>query len=1076
VLCDNLGSLHPYRTAFVRVKDYLAKYRLVLAIIALAGKLSASELPLRSFTTADGLADNRVHRIVSDSRGLLWMCTGGGISRFDGANFQSFGEAEGLPHPAINDLLETPDGDFWLASNGGGVIRFRLASAGPRYEAFSVSGEPATNRVNRLLRGPDGTVWAGTDGGLFRMTAVAGARPAFARVRLRPRGRPDEMVQVWSLTSDPEGSLWVGTRFGLVRILPGGLTISYAIRGGRETDHVLSLLYVPEDGLLWIGHQSGLAIFKPPPASVYGPNQGVDQPLEDPSIAGSQAYRLHDALKAKALFPQAFSGAVYFDSSQANKQLVSQIDLARSESGAIHMIAAGTVWEFSAGTFTVLSDSRLRNEPVAAAEDQQRNLWLATATAGVVRVARRGFITFRESDGLGPTVREVLEDHAGDLVAISAEWRISRFDGKRFQTVRVNIPAHRGLWGFVVLALEDHLGDWWFASSTGLLRFAHVRRLGDLAIIVPRVYTSRDGLAQDSVNQLFEDSRGDIWSASLIPGREVVTRWDRATGHFQRYSDTDGLRPFNSPTSFYEDPHGVLWITFRDGGIARYEGGRFRMLTESDGLPAGGIGGLLADHAGRLWLPVSLRGLYRIGDLNATPILPTLVATGKELHGILQGRMVEDRLGDIYVTTAQGVVRLDNAALAGDSVPAHFAGMFTTSDGLAGTVVTSLYVDRHGRLWVSTTKGVSYYDPQQAERPPSPQVRIGGVRIGGAPQAISPAGQQVVSGLELTPNQSQLEIEFFGISFATGERLDYQYRLIGGDGNWSAPSPLRSVQFSNLAPGKYDFEVRAISASGNRSFQPGHAAFRVLPPMWRQWWFLTAAGLLALSGLASFERYRAGHRREISRARDQRLAELEQVRQQIAADLHDEIGSSLTQISILSEVAGRQGAAAIPEVNQPLAAIATSSRELVDSMSDIVWAINPAKDHFSDLAHRMRRLATDTFAASDVALQMELPPPEHEIHLNGTLRREVYLIFKEAVTNMVKHSRCSKATIRLALQGAALRLDLRDNGKGFDPDLPVEGHGLISLRRRALSIGGSLSVVSTPGAGTVITLDLPLPT
>jgi ligand-binding sensor domain-containing protein len=131
----------------------------------------ARELPVRSFTTADGLGDNRVKRIVSDSRGLLWICTNSGISRFDGAQFQSFGVADGLPFPIINDLLETSDG-FWLASNGGGVIRVRFSTAERRYVAFSVDREPTSNRVNRLFRAADGTLWAGTDGGLFRMTVV----------------------------------------------------------------------------------------------------------------------------------------------------------------------------------------------------------------------------------------------------------------------------------------------------------------------------------------------------------------------------------------------------------------------------------------------------------------------------------------------------------------------------------------------------------------------------------------------------------------------------------------------------------------------------------------------------------------------------------------------------------------------------------------------------------------------------------------------------------------------------------------------------------------------------------------
>ena len=684
------------------------------------------------------------------------------------------------------------------------------------------------------------------------------------------------------------------------------------------------------------------------------------------------------------------------------------------KSGAIHIIFGSTVLEYSTGRFSQLRDHRFQDLFGVVADDDEGNLWLGVQAGGLLRLARRGFVTFGQADGLGRAVAAVFESRAGELIAVSQDWRVSRFDGQRFHTVRANIPtvARRAGWRGNLGALQDRAGDWWFATAAGLVRFSGIRRIEDLATSVPHVYTSRDGLAQDSITRLFEDSRGDIWSAGLIPGRDVLTRWDRASGRFQRYSDADGL-----PTSFYDDPRGVLWITFRDGGIARYEAGRFRMLTQADGLPPGGIGTTVADHSGRLWCTNGRLGLYRIDDFTAAQLRPVVVATPKEL-GASVGRMVEDTFGSIYAFTSQGVVHIENASTVNGTATARIAEIYTANDGLAGGEGLSTYADRRGRLWFSTTQGLSYYQPREREEPSALQVRIGGLRIAGVEQPISPAGEVSLSGLELIPGRSQLEIDFFGISFAMGQALSYEYRLVGASDNWSAPSRLRSVVFANLAPGKYEFEVRAVSAGGARSPQPARATFRVLPPIYLRWWFLTLAALVLATGVVAFERYHAAHRREIHRAREQRLAELEQVRQQIAADLHDEVGSSLTQISILSEVARRQGAETVPELSHPLSTIAASSRELVDAMSDIVWAIN----------------------------------------------------------NMVKHSGCSEAVIRLAIQDGVLRLELRDNGKGFDPSLPADGHGLISLRRRASALGGTLAVVSAPGAGTAITLDLRLST
>src|SRR5262249_27331070 len=179
-------------------------------------------------------------------------------------------------------------------------------------------------------------------------------------------------------------------------------------------------------------------------------------------------------------------------------------------------------------------------------------------------------------------------------------------------------------------ALQDHAGDWWFATRVGIVRFSGITRIDDLAIAVPRVYTTADGLAQDDETRLWEDSRGDVWIVSLIPGRDVLTRWNRASGQFQRFSDADGLRPFNAPEGFYEDPRGVVWINFRDGGIAQYEQGRFRVLTEAAGLPPDPVRSATVDRAGRLWWSTRA-GLFRLDDFSATPLRPALVASRDQL-------------------------------------------------------------------------------------------------------------------------------------------------------------------------------------------------------------------------------------------------------------------------------------------------------------------------------------------------------------------------------------------------------------------------------------------------------------
>jgi two-component system, LuxR family, sensor kinase FixL len=212
----------------------------------------------------------------------------------------------------------------------------------------------------------------------------------------------------------------------------------------------------------------------------------------------------------------------------------------------------------------------------------------------------------------------------------------------------------------------------------------------------------------------------------------------------------------------------------------------------------------------------------------------------------------------------------------------------------------------------------------------------------------------------------------------------------------------------------------------------------------------------------------------LQHAREERMRELERVRKRIASDLHDDIGSSLTQISLLSEVAqqhlGNEGSA----LTEPLAMIANSSRELVDSMSDIVWAINPQKDHLSDLSQRMRMLASDVFTASNIKFRFQAPEDEGELRIGANLRREVFLIFKESINNIAKHSRCANADVEFRADDRALFLSVSDDGCGFDTTEENEGHGLVSMRERSREMGGSLEMVSTSGKGTTITLQVQL--
>jgi two-component sensor histidine kinase len=581
-----------------------------------------------------------------------------------------------------------------------------------------------------------------------------------------------------------------------------------------------------------------------------------------------------------------------------------------------------------------------------------------------------------------------------------------------------------------------------------------VKRLEDLAHVPPKaLYTTREGLADNYISRLFEDSNGDIWISSFHPP-VMLTRWERATESFHRYSDQDGLPSSNWANAFAEDRAGNLWLGLHNGGLARRRNGRFEVFDAAEGVPMGLGQGLFLDTKGSL-VGSRGKGVGRIEDPAAEHPRASAFTSVEKLSSDNLRCFTEDSAGKIYIGTARGVDRLDPAT--------GQLNHFTVADGLIRSGVMAAYRDRNDNLWFGTLDGLSRFVPGSNRVSSPPPVLIDGIRIAGVSRPVSELGEVEINNLQLAPGQNQIEVDFFAINFSAGENLRYQYKIEGMSNDWSAPTDQRTIAAS-LTPGHYRFLVRAVRDDGATSEKPASISFTVLSPFWQRWWFITLVALVAGLSVYTIYRYRVG-----------RLLELERVRTRIATDLHDDIGSSLSQISVLSEVVQRQ-LDRDRAVSEPLSVIANLSRDLVDSMSDIVWAINPKRDRLSDLTQRMRRFSSDVFTARNVAFDFTAPESRQDTRMGADMRREVFLIFKEAVNNIVRHSNCSKAKIEFRLEAGSLDLLLIDNGRGFDAKGVKDGNGLASMNQRAAKLGGDLQVISSPESGTTVKLKVPFAT
>jgi ligand-binding sensor domain-containing protein len=1014
-------------------------------LLAPSADVRAEHLPIKTYTTADGLAHNVVNRVVRDSRGFLWFCTREGLSRFDGYSFTNYSIEQGLPSAIVNDLLETREGVYWVAT-GGGLCRFNPlgkpqatisnGSEGDAAAMFTVYFPRENGRskyVLSLLQDRAGRIWCGTRNGLYRVETADKVK--LASVDL---GMSDYLESrfIECLLEDRLGALWVGSRSGLFRRWPDGRVEAYTTRDGLSHNIILSLLE-DREGRIWVGTIAG----------------GLCRLVSDPAPGRGVVARLYsdrDGLPTNwinQLF-QASDGRLWAGSNRGLIQFIPTPD--------------GRDFRFRA---YARAHGLSYHEVAALAEDRNGNMWVAIQGGGAAKIARSGFTTFGNADGFY-WATSIFETRAEELVvagAPSAEgWSINRFDGEKFIPTRPRFPENINTWGWNQTVLEDHTGDWWIATGKGVYRFPKVSKPEQLARTQPKAtYTTRNGLAADMILRLFEDSHGDVWISAAGHGARVngLSRWERATETFHHYTEKDNLPRFDAfyVSSFAEDRAGALWIGFSgDGGLVRYRDGRFTLFTASDGVPSSQIRNMLIDSAGRLWVTTYRGGLSRIDDPAADR--PT-VFTYTAANGLSSNEVTavtEDRWGRIYIGTGRGIDRLDSAT--------GRIRHYTTADGLPLGQIEAAVRDRQGALWFSSfATGLVRLIPEPDPPPVPPPILITGLRIAGDAHPISPLGEVEIAPIDLGANKNQLQIDFASVGFSPGEGLGYQYRLEGASEDWSQLADQRTVNFANLAPGRYRFLVRAVNADGVMSEIPASFPFTILSPVWQRWWFVMLAAVAL--GLAVY----GGHRYRIAR-----LVELARIRSRIATDLHDEIGSNLSLMAIVSEVANNQAGPRDSQMSEWLSLIAGTSRETMDAMGDIVWVINPDKDHLGDLTLRMRRLVDDIFTARNIAFHFSVPGKEDDIKLDADTRHEVFMIFKESVNNIVRHSQCTQADIEFKIEHSWLVLKLSDNGRGFETDSAGDGNGLSSMRRRAKNLGGELVLISSTGIGTTVMLRAPL--
>jgi signal transduction histidine kinase len=567
-----------------------------------------------------------------------------------------------------------------------------------------------------------------------------------------------------------------------------------------------------------------------------------------------------------------------------------------------------------------------------------------------------------------------------------------------------------------------------------------------------RTLTRADGLAQDSVYAVHEGRDGVVWAASLDAG---VSRLQ--DGRFTTYTTSDGLASDTVP-SIVDDAEGTTWFA-TPNGLSAWSKEGWRTYTTKDGLPSDDVNCLLVGSSGVLWIGtgdgLAFRSAGRIQSVRLGPVAP-----GEQVLGL-----AEDARGWLWLATSRRVLRAKDPHLRVGAPDQLEVTEFGHADGLRGVEGIkrhrSVVADALGRIWFSTDRGVSVVDPARLRHVEPVAARVAGVVADG--NALSIEGPVRVSA-----RRQRIAFQFDGVSLSVPERLRLRYRLDGFDRDWSAPTLSREADYTNLAPGSYDFRVRAFGLGEGWIGPEATLRLDVEPNLWQRGWVRFAGALIAGLALVGLYRFRV---HQVTRQLNLRFEERLSERLRIARELHDTLLQGLVSASMQLHVVMERLPA--DSSAQPLVArVQEVMRVVIEEGRNTVRGLRSAHHDQADLAAAFAgvgdELATQGPAALRVIVQ-GTPRP-----LRPAVRDDVYRIGREALVNALRHAEATRIEVELEYGPRGLRVLVRDDGSGIDPEVlrsGRDGHfGLSVMRERAERIGGRLTVWSAAGAGTEVEL------
>lgn len=1023
--------------------------------------------------------------------------------------------ADGLPQNSVTCLAQTPDGYLWVGTRSGGLARFD----GIRFVVFTPQNTPALKdvEIEHLKVDSTGAMWiaagnesvAVLENGQFRALRTRHAAPRWHPVELVAEypdavllsthgsalhriERLGEVNQSTRLAVNPPplnnpGDYWQDREKAIWYLAPDRSLARLELSGDRLVSTPFADLASPVRALakgrnneVWAATASRFGVLRGDgfedrtPANPTAPSdiRGI-APTGDGGVWVLERERCRKALKGVW---GAEASREAFPDPNANLRLLGD--------------SKGGLWgiHYGEGLLHVRADGRSRfltkKDGLPSAliscqmEDAEGNIWIGTRDGGLARIRRRAFKFFGVTEGIpGEVVQSVCEDVAGNLWVGTANGGLARLERDHF--VQVPLPGLPGTTIESVTVFPDTTNGIWIGTiNGGAMRYMN----GEITIPFP----SRIGRPQVT-DVVLQDSLGRVWLGS---GSGLLL-WQDGTltqfGSGQGFIDNVGVR------ALAEGPPGTIWIGTGPGELWQLDRDQLVRHRPPEEWPTARLSALLPDEKGVVWAGTLGGGLLRFQDGEFTR-----VTSEQGLPNDSIPQLLEDDQGNLWGGTYAGIFRATKADLAraaAGEVSRIACPVYDVLDGLpsqecSGWFQPACWRSKDGRFWFTTVKGLVTLDPGEVViNQHSPPVVIEDLRVDGRTRpltgqqnpSIEPASHTSAAAtrpsLKIEPGRHYVEFRFTGLNFTAPDKVRFRWKLEGVEREWREGGNQRMVGYGPLMPGDYCFRVLASNNDGVWNDEGTSLAFSVLPHFWETWLFkgVLIASSFALLACMLIATLRHRHRQQLERI--ERVHEVERERARIAQDLHDDLGTSLTQIGMLSGLVGHERTPP-DEVRDLTRQIRSTARQMVSDLNEIVWAVNPKNDQLTELIGYLGNFAEVFFRNTSIRCRLKIPESLPDWPLIPEIRHNLFLAFKEAINNAARHSTADEVWVRARLEGEVLILTVEDNGEGFDQGSAAapSGNGLANMHQRLTRMGGTCDIRSGVGGGTAVEFRLPVRT